>query len=50
MKTQTDIWLIQSANTSESSVLELSILPGAYRLFVNLLSKPAKKEGVGYLR
>jgi quercetin dioxygenase-like cupin family protein len=28
MKTQTDIWLIQSANTSESSVLELSILPG----------------------
>jgi LmbE family N-acetylglucosaminyl deacetylase len=25
-------------------------VPGAYRLFVNLLSKPAKKEGVGYLR
>ena len=25
-------------------------VPGAYRLFVNLLSKPAKKEGVGYFK
>ncbi|MBD1363298.1 PIG-L family deacetylase [Mucilaginibacter sp. ZT4R22] len=25
-------------------------VPGAYRLFVNLLSKPPKKEGVGYFK